>query len=109
VTCVALARDSSTLSEPIEPREELIEVAHERRRLIDFNRLALNANHAKLIEWGLAPIALSGRSRRLDQEDANLRHLWQHSDCFAALQEYRLLSEGLLVRPPAHQSEPIRA
>jgi formylglycine-generating enzyme required for sulfatase activity len=40
----------------IEPREERVEVEHQgRRHLIDFNRLALEAIHAKLIEWGHAP------------------------------------------------------
>jgi WD40 repeat protein/Tfp pilus assembly protein PilF len=40
----------------VDPREERIEVEHQsRRHLIDFNRQALNAVHAKLMEWGIAP------------------------------------------------------
>jgi formylglycine-generating enzyme required for sulfatase activity len=39
-----------------DPRDERVEVEHRsRRHLIDFNRLALEAIHAKLIEWGHAP------------------------------------------------------
>jgi hypothetical protein len=34
------------------------EVEHKgQRHLIDFNRAALNAIHAKLIDWGIAPDA----------------------------------------------------
>ena len=39
-----------------DPREERIEVEHQSRRyFIDFNLLALEAIHAKLIDWGHAP------------------------------------------------------
>ncbi len=37
-------------------REERVEVEHQsRRHFVDFNRLALEAIHAKLIDWGHAP------------------------------------------------------
>ncbi len=39
-----------------ELREERVEVEHQsRRHFVDFNRLALEAIHAKLIDWGHAP------------------------------------------------------
>ncbi|RTL71674.1 MAG: TIR domain-containing protein, partial [Hyphomicrobiales bacterium] len=39
-----------------ELREERVEVEHKsRRHFVDFNRLALEAIHAKLIDWGHAP------------------------------------------------------
>jgi formylglycine-generating enzyme required for sulfatase activity len=39
-----------------DPREERVEVEHQaRRHFIDFNRQALEAIHAKLIDWGHAP------------------------------------------------------
>jgi hypothetical protein len=39
-----------------DPREERVEVEHlSRRHLIDFNQLALEAIHAKLINGGYAP------------------------------------------------------
>jgi len=39
-----------------ELREERVEVEHlSRRHIVDFNRLALEAIHAKLIDWGHAP------------------------------------------------------
>jgi hypothetical protein len=42
------------------PREERVEVEHKgQRHLIDFNRAALNAIHAKLIDWGIAPDAFA--------------------------------------------------
>jgi formylglycine-generating enzyme required for sulfatase activity len=42
------------------PREERVEVEHNgQRHLIDFNRAALNAIHAKLIDWGIAPDAFA--------------------------------------------------
>jgi formylglycine-generating enzyme required for sulfatase activity len=42
------------------PREERVEVEHRgQRHLIDFNRAALNAIHAKLIDWGIAPDAFA--------------------------------------------------
>jgi formylglycine-generating enzyme required for sulfatase activity len=38
------------------PRQERVEVEHQgQRHLVDFNRAALNAIHAKLIEWGISP------------------------------------------------------
>jgi formylglycine-generating enzyme required for sulfatase activity len=38
------------------PREERVEVEHRgQHHLVDFNRAALNAIHAKLIDWGIAP------------------------------------------------------
>jgi formylglycine-generating enzyme required for sulfatase activity len=38
------------------PRQERVEVEHQgQRHFVDFNRAALNAIHAKLIEWGIAP------------------------------------------------------
>jgi formylglycine-generating enzyme required for sulfatase activity len=40
------------------PREERVEVEHKGlRHLVHFNRTALNAIHAKLIDWGIAPDA----------------------------------------------------
>jgi hypothetical protein len=42
------------------PREERVEVEHNgQRHLLDFNRAALNAIHAKLIDWGIAPDAFA--------------------------------------------------
>ena len=42
------------------PREERVEVEHNgQRHLIDFNRAALAAIHAKLIDWGIAPDAFA--------------------------------------------------
>jgi len=42
------------------PREERLEVEHSgQRHLIDFNRAALTAIHAKLIDWGIAPDAFA--------------------------------------------------
>jgi len=42
------------------PREERVDVEHNgQRHLIDFNRVALNAIHAKLIDWGIAPDAFA--------------------------------------------------
>jgi hypothetical protein len=42
------------------PREERVEIEHKgERHLIDFNRAALNAIHAKLIDWGIAPNAFA--------------------------------------------------
>jgi hypothetical protein len=42
------------------PREERVEVEHKgQRHLIDFNRAALTAIHAKLIDWGIAPDAFA--------------------------------------------------
>src|SRR6516162_10381850 len=42
------------------PREERVEVEHKgQRHLIDFNRAALNAIHAKLINWGIGPNAFA--------------------------------------------------
>ena len=47
-----------------DPREERIEVEHQSRRyFIDFNLLALEAIHAKLIDWGTRPTASPGRRR----------------------------------------------
>jgi formylglycine-generating enzyme required for sulfatase activity len=42
------------------PREERVGVEHNgQRHLIDFNSAALNAIHAKLIDWGIAPDAFA--------------------------------------------------
>jgi hypothetical protein len=42
------------------PREERVEVEHNgQRHLIDLNCAALNAIHAKLIDWGIAPDAFA--------------------------------------------------
>jgi formylglycine-generating enzyme required for sulfatase activity len=47
------------------PREERVKVEHKgQRHLIDFNRAALNAIHAKLIDWGIAPNAFAWPPRR---------------------------------------------
>jgi formylglycine-generating enzyme required for sulfatase activity len=48
--------DRQVMDLSADPREERIEVEHQsRRHLLDFNHLALEAIHAKLIEWGHAP------------------------------------------------------
>src|SRR5262245_60961477 len=49
-------RDHQIVDLSVDPREERVEVEHQgRKHLIDFNRQALNAIHAKLIELGIAP------------------------------------------------------
>jgi formylglycine-generating enzyme required for sulfatase activity len=48
--------DHQMLDLSAEPRAERVEVQHQSRHyFIEFNRLALEAIHAKLIEWGHAP------------------------------------------------------
>jgi hypothetical protein len=47
------------------PREERVEVEHRgQRHLIDFNRAALSAIYAKLMEWGIAPDSFEWPPRR---------------------------------------------
>ena len=49
-------KDRQIMDLSIDPREERVEVEHEgRKHLVDFNRAALNAIHATLIELGIAP------------------------------------------------------
>ena len=49
-------KDRQIMDLSIDPREERVEIEHEgRKHLIDFNRVALNAIHATLIELGIAP------------------------------------------------------
>ena len=57
--------DRQIIDLSINPREERLEVEHNgQRHLIDFNRTALNAIHAKLIDSGIAPDArLADRTR----------------------------------------------
>jgi hypothetical protein len=53
-------RDRQIMDLSTNPREERVEVEHKgQRHLIDFNRAALNAIHAKLIDWGIAPDAFA--------------------------------------------------
>jgi formylglycine-generating enzyme required for sulfatase activity len=52
--------DRQIMDLSINPREERVEVEHKgQRHLIDFNRGALTAIHAKLIDWGIAPDAFA--------------------------------------------------
>jgi formylglycine-generating enzyme required for sulfatase activity len=53
-------KDRQVMDLSTNPREERVEVEHRGQRyLIDFNRAALNAIHAKLIDWGIAPDAFA--------------------------------------------------
>jgi TIR domain len=53
-------RDRQIMDLSTNPREERVEVEHEgQRHLIDFNRAALNAIHAKLIDRRIAPDAFA--------------------------------------------------
>jgi hypothetical protein len=49
-------KDRQIMDLSTNPRDERVEVEHKgQRHLVDFNRAALNAIHAKLIDWGIAP------------------------------------------------------
>jgi formylglycine-generating enzyme required for sulfatase activity len=85
------------------PREERVEVEHKgQRRLIDFNRAALNAIHAKLIDWGIAPDAFAWPPRHnpkalpypgLDAFDEHSAGIFfgREADVMAGIRDLRLI------------------
>jgi conflict system STAND superfamily ATPase/TIR domain-containing protein len=57
-------RELQTMDLSTNPRQERLEVERQgQRHLVDFNRAALNAIHAKLIEWGIARDSFEWPSR----------------------------------------------
>jgi formylglycine-generating enzyme required for sulfatase activity len=85
------------------PREERVEVEHNgQRHLIDFNRAALNAIHAKLIDWGIAPDAFAWPPRHnpkalpypgLDAFDEHSTGIFfgREADVMAGIRDLRLI------------------
>jgi hypothetical protein len=85
------------------PREERVEVEHNgQRHLIDFNRVALNAIHAKLIDWGIAPDAFAWPPRHnpkappypgleaFDEHSAGI-FFGREADVMAGIRDLRLI------------------
>jgi formylglycine-generating enzyme required for sulfatase activity len=85
------------------PREERVEVEHKgQRHLIDFNRAALNAIHAKLIDCGIAPDAFAWPPRHnpkalpypgLDAFDGHSAGIFfgREADVMAGIRDLRLI------------------